>query len=112
VSGANDVTGGGRPPQNDYSRTAVRYPHPALRATLPTRGRDKEDGSQPVQFSNSQDRIGLARHCERSEAIHWRGKAEGWIASSLSLLAMTSNKNGFALSRRDAPELCTNTLDR
>src|SRR6185437_13938710 len=30
------------------------------------------------------------RHCERSEAIHlWRGK-KGWIASSLTLLAMTN----------------------
>src|SRR5205823_3442730 len=29
------------------------------------------------------------RHCERSEAIHLATRAEAWIASSLSLLAMT-----------------------
>jgi hypothetical protein len=31
----------------------------------------------------------LNRHCERSEAIH-RAAWEKWIASSLSLLAMTA----------------------
>jgi hypothetical protein len=31
----------------------------------------------------------LNRHCERSEAIHRAARIE-WIASSLSLLAMTS----------------------
>jgi hypothetical protein len=30
----------------------------------------------------------LTRHCERSEAIHLAARTE-WIASSLSLLAMT-----------------------
>jgi hypothetical protein len=30
------------------------------------------------------------RHCERSEAIHASSRAERWIASSLSLLAMTA----------------------
>ena len=38
-----------------------------------------------------------------SEAIHSRAKEE-WIASSLTLLAMTL-KYDFALSPRDAPEL-------
>jgi hypothetical protein len=39
-----------------------------------------------------------------SEAIHrWRSELESWIASSLSLLAMTS-RHGFAISRREAPE--------
>jgi hypothetical protein len=33
--------------------------------------------------------MGLNRHCERSEAIHRAARAE-WIASSLSLLAMTA----------------------
>ena len=48
VSAANDVTGGGLPPRRIHSRTTVRYPHPtrcslrSQRATLPTRGRDKE----------------------------------------------------------------------
>src|ERR1019366_394814 len=41
-----------------------------------------------------------------SEAIHrWRSELESWIASSLSLLAMTS-RHGFAISRREAPEGC------
>jgi hypothetical protein len=31
----------------------------------------------------------LIRHCERSEAIHLAASTE-WIASSLSLLAMTA----------------------
>jgi hypothetical protein len=31
----------------------------------------------------------LNRHCERSEAIHRAARTE-WIASSLSLLAMTA----------------------
>jgi hypothetical protein len=31
------------------------------------------------------------RHCERSEAIHPSVGAERWIASSLSLLAMTGS---------------------
>jgi len=31
----------------------------------------------------------LSRHCERSEAIHLAARTE-WIASSLSLLAMTA----------------------
>jgi very-short-patch-repair endonuclease len=44
VSVANDVSGGGLSPQSDFSRTAVRYPHPAARTTLPTRGRDKKAG--------------------------------------------------------------------
>ena len=47
ASGANDVTGGGLFPQARHSRTCVGCPHPALRATLPTkghkRGRDKKD---------------------------------------------------------------------
>jgi len=33
--------------------------------------------------------MGLNRHCERSEAIHLAARTE-WIASSLSLLAMTA----------------------
>jgi hypothetical protein len=45
-----------------------------------------------------------ARHCERSEAIQLcRRETESWIASSLSLLAMTS-KYDLAISRRDTPE--------
>ena len=32
-----------------------------------------------------------SRYCERSEAIHFSRRAERWIASSLSLLAMTKN---------------------
>jgi hypothetical protein len=35
------------------------------------------------------DGMKLIRHCERSEAIHRAAWAE-WIASSLSLLAMTA----------------------
>jgi hypothetical protein len=35
-------------------------------------------------------RFDPGRHCERSEAIHIAAKEE-WIASSLSLLAMTAN---------------------
>jgi hypothetical protein len=35
------------------------------------------------------DEIRLNRHCERSEAIHLAARTE-WIASSLSLLAMTA----------------------
>jgi hypothetical protein len=42
VSEANNMTGGGLLPQSEFLRTAVRYPHPALRATLPTRGRDQQ----------------------------------------------------------------------
>jgi hypothetical protein len=34
---------------------------------------------------------GQLRHCERSEAIH-NPTSAGWIASSLSLLAMTGKK--------------------
>jgi hypothetical protein len=35
----------------DFSRTAVRNPHPALRATLPTRGRDKKEYAASSTFS-------------------------------------------------------------
>jgi len=34
-------------------------------------------------------RIGLNRHCERSEAIHLAAQRKEWIASSQALLAMT-----------------------
>jgi len=33
--------------------------------------------------------IAPSRHCELSEAIHRTAYADAWIASSLSLLAMT-----------------------
>jgi hypothetical protein len=35
------------------------------------------------------DEMRFNRHCERSEAIHLAART-GWIASSLSLLAMTA----------------------
>jgi hypothetical protein len=35
------------------------------------------------------DEMRLSRHCERSETIHRAARAE-WIASSLTLLAMTA----------------------
>jgi hypothetical protein len=46
------------------------------------------------------------RHCERSEAIHSSAQKEEWIASSLSLLAMTvpNHKRTSAIPRRLAPE--------
>jgi hypothetical protein len=61
-----------------------------------------------------------SRHCERSEAIHSFFVSRAWIASSQGLLAMTLRElvlapnsirisdSGytFAISRRDAPELC------
>jgi hypothetical protein len=50
--------------------------------------------AQPVQ-----------RHCERSEAIHsFFLRAAAWIASSLTLLAMTA-KYTSAFPQRDAPEV-------
>ena len=59
------------------------------------------------------------RHCERSEAIQLLpGDDESWIASSQTLLAMTrwnpiqqtAGGYTFAFSRREAPELCSNSL--
>jgi hypothetical protein len=43
-----------------------------------------------VGHTAKRDDLKLMRHCERSQAIHCAAWVE-WIASSLSLLAMTEN---------------------
>jgi hypothetical protein len=52
--------------------------------------------------------IDHGRHRERSEAIHCATSKKGWIASSLTLLAMTSGCT-TAFSRRGTPEFMLKT---
>ncbi len=72
MSEANNVSGGGLPPQRDLSRTAVRYPHPALRATLPTRGRDKGTVTRPQSPLNLPRVRGLKRASVQPGAVFAR----------------------------------------
>jgi hypothetical protein len=61
-----------------------------------------------IQFSNSHVVSIEFVIASASEAIQLRcGETEGWIASSLSLLAMTA-KHTSAFPRRDASGFCKN----
>jgi phage I-like protein len=48
----------------------------------------------------------IASAAKQSIAPRKESKKKEWIASSLSLLAMTS-EHTFAISQRDAPEVCS-----
>src|SRR5256885_16087428 len=83
VSGANNMTGGGLSPQVRCLRTAVRYPHPVLRATLPARGRDKEETVKPSPPSS--DTPDVRRSCSRAGARRRRWRARRPAPASASL---------------------------
>jgi hypothetical protein len=70
--------------------------------TSPTRG---EVGTARFTFQTARTQEGLRPSLRAKRSNPCRGAKKEWIASSLSLLAMTS-RHDFAISRPDRPELC------
>jgi hypothetical protein len=76
-----------RGPSTYGSRVALRLP-----------GTTRMDSTVKQRVRSSQ--------CQRTRGNPWRGTREGWIASSLALLAMTEHASAF--SRHLTPEPCQN----
>ena len=77
--------------------------HPPDRCSAPCGARIKPDPTTIAEANASPVLIASRRRSNPS-----RGRTDGWIASSLSLLAMSGYN--FAFSRRIAPKLCQKFL--